>query len=677
MSHFPILDELAIIAALSVVVTVLLARLKLPVVAGLLLAGALAGPHGFAFVRSGDSIEVLAEVGVVLLLFTIGLEFSFSRLTSIFKQVAIGGVLQVGLTIAATAAVAMAFGQPFGRSVFFGFVVSLSSTAIVLRALTERQELDAPHGRVIVGTLIFQDLCVVPMVLLVPLLANHAPMQEAAVDVALALSKAAIVVVAAPFHSRFVVPRALAFVDASRSRDLFLLAILAICIGTAWLTSLAGLSLALGAFLGGMVVADTEYGHRAMGDMLPLRDALVSVFFVSLGMLFDIRIVLTEPLLVGGLLAAFLFAKGMLATLAAAAMRFPARVSWLVGIGLAQFGEFGFVLVRLGEDQGIVTGADVKPMLAAGVVSMFVTPLLVHIAPHVTAGERLLAPLERLLGVRSLVEVTPQEGPTNHVVIVGFGLAGRHAARALEACHLRYLAMELNADTVRKARGEQRPVYYGDATSEETLRHARLPEARALVILINDPAAVRRILDTALRVAPNVPVLVRSRYLNERSTLMEEGAYDVVADEVEGAVEMLVRLLRSLEVPRNVIDERIRALRNETGPAQRKQTLPRPEMRRQRALDELRVDSFLVREGMMAVGHSAAELRLRSLTGALIIAVKRGDTLMEKPDPTAPFASGDIIFFVGSSEAVRAAAACLESGCVPLPLQPLDSQPSS
>ena len=349
MGHVPLLDELAIVAALAVAVTVLLARLKLPTVAGLLAAGALLGPFGLRLVKSVHAIEVLAEVGVVLLLFSIGLEFSLARLRDIMRQVALGGVLQVGLTTAVTTGVAMLLGQSFGRGLFYGFAFALSSTAIVLRALAERRELDAPHGKFIVGTLIFQDLCVVPMVLIVPLLGSAAQAGAAAASISVALAKAAAVVVGTVVVARFVVPKVLGWVDASRSREVFLLAILALCIGTAWLTSMVGLSLALGAFLGGMVVADTEYSHRAMGDILPLRDAFVSIFFVSLGMLFDARLVLEQPLLVGGLLFGFLVAKGLLATVAAMAMRFPSRVAWLAGVGLAQFGEFGFVLSRLAQ----------------------------------------------------------------------------------------------------------------------------------------------------------------------------------------------------------------------------------------------------------------------------------------------------------------------------------------
>jgi CPA2 family monovalent cation:H+ antiporter-2 len=657
MGQVPLLSELAIIAAIAVAVTVLLHRLKLPTVAGLLVAGALMGPFGLKLIHSVHDIEILAEIGVVLLLFTIGLEFSLERLRHIFRQVAFGGVLQVGLTTLFVACVAKLSGLSTSKSIFYGFVFAMSSTAIVLRALSERQELDAPHGRIIVGTLIFQDLCVIPMVLVVPLLVTSGGGGVEPWAIALALGKAALVVAVIITLARVVVPWVLKYVAASRSREVFLLAILAICIGTAWVTNLAGLSLALGAFLGGMVVADTEYGRRALGDILPLRDVFVSIFFVSLGMLFNISVVFSRPLLVALLLLGFFVFKGLLATLSALAMRFPARVAWLAGMGLAQFGEFGFVLVDLGESTHLVNSTEVAPLLSAGILSMFLTPLVVRIAPHVTAGERLLAPLEKLIGARSLDDEDALEHAaiSDHVLLVGYGVAGRFAASALERAKVPFVVLELNAETVRAARARGEPVFYGDATSEETLGHAHLKTARVLVLLINDARAARRVIDTVRRVAPDVPILIRSRYLAERPLLLELGARDVVAEEVEGAVEVLSRLLRWLETPRNLIEESIRAVRQDTQTTERKLTLPRAALIDYRGLDELKIESVQIPEGSNGHGASLMALELRSKTGALVVAVRRDLQLLHKPDPTVPFLPEDIVYLVGTSSAIRCA----------------------
>jgi CPA2 family monovalent cation:H+ antiporter-2 len=656
MDHIPLLDELAVIAGLGVVVTVLLGRLRLPTVAGLLFAGALLGPFGLRLVSSMAAIEVLAELGVVLLLFTIGLEFSLDRLRDVMRQAAVGGTVQVGLTTAAAIVIATTFGQSLARGVFYGFVFSLSSTAIVLRALAERREVDAPHGRFIVGTLIFQDLCVVPMVLVLAFLGEGADPAAAAGRLIITFVKAAASVVAIALAARLLMPRILAWVDTARSREIFLLAILAICIGSAYFTSVAGLSLALGAFLGGMAVADTVYGHRALSEVLPLRDTFVSVFFISLGMLFDVRVVLEETILVALLTCGFLFGKGLLATLAAFTMRFPARVAWLAGVGLAQFSEFGFVLTKLAQKAGIIGTAEARPLLASGIITMFLTPVLVRIAPHVTAGERLLAPLERLIGVRSIDDADAGDpaGLSGHVVLVGYGVAGQLVARALTECGVPFVAIELNAATVRDARDQNLPVYYGDATSVEALGHAHLATARALVLLMNDPVAMQRVIDTARRVSADVPILARARYIRERDPLEHLGATRVVVEEVEGGLEMVAHILRVLEVPRNVIDERIERARAETQPSERLSTVPRPTLAEHGALAELKIESALVRAGSAAAGKSAKDLEIRKHTGALVVALARAGNLVEQPAAVA-FLVDDIVYLVGEKHSVERA----------------------
>lgn len=567
MHQIPLIDELALISAVAAVLAVILARFRLPTVAGLLLAGALIGPHALGAVTSVHAIELLAEIGVVLLLFSIGLEFSLERLRHIFGQVAIGGLLQLALTFGATFGIAIAVGLTPEVATLLGFMFGLSSTAIVLRGLAERRELDAPHGRFIVGTLLIQDLAVVPMVLVVPLLAPIAGAPQG--DIGVAMLKAAAVVAGTLLFARLIVPPILAWIDSSKSRDVFLLAVLAICIGTAFLTSLAGLSLALGAFLGGMVVADSPYGHRALGDILPLRDLFVSIFFVSLGMLFEPEVVLAEPLLTLGLVAGFMLGKGFLATLAAMAMRFPARVAWLAGVGLAQFGEFGFVLAKLGESSKLIDHATLSPVLAAGIISMFLTPLLVRLAPHITAGEKLLAPLEKLIGVKA-IDVADDERASaekDHVVVIGYGVAAQILIATLKARQIPYLVLELDPERVRKAASRGEPVFYADATSAEALGHAHLENARALVILISDAHAAHRIVDVARERAPHVPTWVRTRYVHEGEALtykikpvfkrasapMVEGEHHLVfiAEEVEGGAVVADRLLRAFGVPDN------------------------------------------------------------------------------------------------------------------------------
>jgi CPA2 family monovalent cation:H+ antiporter-2 len=653
--HF--LHEFALISLIAVVVAVVLSKFKLPTVAGLLAAGALLGPYGFQAIHSIHSIEVLAEMGVIFLLFSIGLEFSLSRLKHIFKQVLIGGLLQVGLTIAFSTMIAMFLGQSLGKSIFYGFVISLSSTAIVLKALGERRELDAPHGKFIVGTLIFQDLCVVPMVLIVPLLGDQNHGGNALVDISLAMLKAGAVMVALISIAGLIVPKLLDIVDASRSREVFILAMLGICIGTAWLTSLAGLSLALGAFLGGMVIADTEYGHRAIGDILPLRDTFVSVFFVSLGMMFNIEIVWEHPILVSLLMIWFLFFKGMIATFSAMAMKFPARAAWLAGVGLAQFGEFGFVLTKLAQKNQLVTQAEVAPLLNAGIITMFLTPLLVRIAPHITAGEKLLTPLEKLIGVKGVAQVDEPGQPEwkNHVVIIGFGPAGRFAAKALLECQQSFLILELNAESVRKGKEQGFPIYYGDATSEEALRHAHVDQAKLVLLLLNDPQAAMRIVKTIQQISAQIEILMRVRFMGEQEMISKLGVKEIVIEELEGSVETIAKMLRSLNLPRNVIDHQVRQIRQNTILSDRKQTIPRNQVAILNEGEELKIESLMVYSGSKAIGQSPISLKLRSETGVLVVAVKRDQQIISHIDDRCIFQAQDIVYLIANNHSIEKA----------------------
>ncbi|WP_170229284.1 cation:proton antiporter [Polyangium fumosum] len=663
MEQLPILRDLAIISIVGVLVVLVLGRVRLPAVAGLLLAGAFIGPTGFGLLSDAHRIQSLAEIGVVLLLFGIGLEFSLERLRQIAKTVTIGGSLQVGLTILASVLCARLAGQTYARGILFGFLFALSSTALVLRTLAERGEVDAPHGRFIVGALIFQDLCVVPMVLVIPILAGKSG-GDPAHDLLLALGKAALLVLVTVVVARSLVPRFFALVDRARSRELFLMAVLGICLATAFFTSLAGLSLALGAFLAGILLAGSEYAHRAIGDVLPLRHAFTSLFFVSLGMLLDAHVLLDRPLSVGLYLAAFVIGKGFIATLSALSMRFPARVAWLAGVGLAQFGEFGFVLATLAERNGLITPSEDRALLAAGVLSMIITPLAMHLAPRVRAGEKILKPLERLLGARGIDEPMPEHSAlSEHVIIVGYGVAGKMLARALAETSVPYLVLELNAETVRTAREAGEPAYYADVTSPEALASARVEHAAALVLLINDPEATRRAVAAAKQSAPKIPVLVRAHYIAADRALMELGAEEVVFEELEAGLEMIARVLRRRGIPRNVIIERVNVARRESkGLFIRKQTLQRPTLATLPELGELKVETFLVRRGSFACGKSPFDLDLRHKTGASLVAIRRGGSLCEDVTASAPFREDDVLYLVGKLVAIESAVRLLDEG---------------
>jgi CPA2 family monovalent cation:H+ antiporter-2 len=632
-------------------VTLILGRLKLPVVAGLVLSGALVGPKALSLAHDPEAIEVIAEVGVIFLLFTIGLEFSLSRLKNIFRQVALGGLLQVGVTTLVTSLVCLSMNLSIPEAIVYGFVFALSSTALVLRTLGERGELDAPHGRFIVGTLIFQDLCIVPMVLIVPLLINGLDKPETWQAIMLALVKATLVVVLLFAVSRKVIPLLFRWVNASRSNEVFILTVLCLCIGTAYLTSLTGLSLALGAFLAGMIVADTDFRHRAMGDILPLRDVFVSFFFVSLGMFFDFQLLAEKPVEVGLLLLAFIGGKGLIAILAASFMRFPPRAAWLAGVGLAQFGEFGFIILQLAIQEGVVIENEIGTLLNAGILSMFLTPLLVYKAPHFTAGERALDPLAKLLRARSAEELEDRTvGHSDHVVVIGYGLAGRLLTNSLSRLKIEAVALEMNSDNVELGRKLGDPVYYADATSEEALGHAHVESCRAIVIMINDNQAIERVISTIARMKVEAPVFVRTQYMRGSEKLQNELPVNIVASEVEGGLEILSLVLNQLQIPRNLIIREVDQAREETMHSDREYSSSPLPLEAHAGLKDLKVEKLIVTAKSRVAGQSPRNLDLAESTGVSILAVRRQDSLLVHRIADIIFEPEDLVYCLGSKQ---------------------------
>jgi CPA2 family monovalent cation:H+ antiporter-2 len=538
-----LLRDLSILGLLAVVTAVGLSRLNLPIVAGFLVAGATFGPNGFGLITDAEEIRAIADIGVVLLLFGIGLEFSLERLRFIWRSVAVGGAVQVGLTVLAVALGLAAVGEAPERALLFGFVIALSSTAIVLRALTVRGEIDAPHGRFTVGVLIFQDLLVVPLILMVPVLAGEDGIT--AIREALeALLKGGFAIIVTVLGARLIIPRLFRLIDAVQSREVFLLAVLSVGLGTAWAMSELGLSLALGALLAGMVLADAGYGERAVTSALPLRDVLLSLFFVSLGMLFDAEALLGNPAVALAILAMLLVGKTIVAAIAAILMRYPPRAAWLAAVGLAQFSEFGFILLLVAENEGLVTADETALMISVGVASMVVSRVAMALAPRSRAGESALRPLARLMRTAAIDESTAQrEGLEGHVVLAGYGVAGHLLSHALDEAGIPLVVLEVNPERVRHAHEVGAPVYYGDVTSDEALHHAAIEQADALVILINDPDALRRAIATARRLAPDIFIVARSQYVAEHDALVERGADLVVYEELEAGLEVTARVL--------------------------------------------------------------------------------------------------------------------------------------
>jgi K+:H+ antiporter len=667
MTQYVILKDLAIIFAVSLVVVLIFHRIKLPALPGFIVAGVLLGPNALGLVADVHQVESLAEVGVILLLFTIGIEFSLSRLREMGRQVAAAGGAQVGLTVTLAGAVALLVGLTWQVALVLGFLVALSSTAIVLKGLADQGEIDAPHGRLATGVLVFQDLCVVPMMLVLPFLAGRA--SGGAVGLLIALGKAVLVVIGVLILARSVVPRVLALIVQTRSRELFLIAVILIGTLTALGTAAAGASLALGAFLAGLVISESDYGHQAMAELLPFRDVFISLFFVTVGMLVQAGFLRDHPALALGGVAVIMGGKTVLAAVGPVAMGYSGRIALLAGLAVSQIGEFSFVLAREGRGAGLLADGLYQTFLAVAVLTMLVTPFLLQGGPAVVDRLARVIPIGRLLpGLRQAVMVAGDQPLSDHVIVAGYGLNGRNLAAALRSIQAPYLIVELNAQTVQQARARGEPAFYGDATREEILRALGVERARMLVVAISDPTATRRMVRVARGLNPRIHIIARTRYVAEIPELTRLGADSVIPEEFETSIEIFARVLAHYNVSRSEIDELVNQIRASHYAALRggdgRLTLGAVAGIPQMAVERLRLppDSPLPGQTLAATG-------LRKRTGALVLSVTRGLEDIPTPGPQFRLAVGDVLVVVGQPQQLRAAAA-LVGGATPASSQP-------
>jgi CPA2 family monovalent cation:H+ antiporter-2 len=659
MTHYVILQDLAIIFAVSLVVILVFHRIRLPALPGFIVAGIVLGPNALGLVSDVQQVESLAEVGVILLLFTIGIEFSLSRLREMGRQVVAGGGAQVILTVGLACALAMALGLAWQVALLIGFLVALSSTAIVLKGLADLGEIDAPHGRLATGVLIFQDLCVVPMMLILPFLAGRSG--GGAAGLLVALGKAALVVIGVLVLARSVVPRALALILKTRSRELFLIAVILVGTLTALGTAAAGASLALGAFLAGLVISESDYGHQAMAELLPFRDIFISLFFVAVGMLVQVGFVRDHPVLALGGVAVILGGKSLIAAVGPALLGYSGRVALLAGLAVAQIGEFSFVLAREGRGAGLLAESLYQTFLAVAVLTMLVTPFLLQGGPTILDGVERLIPLRRLMpGLRDEAITAADQPLTDHVIIAGYGLNGRNLAAALRAIGAPYLIVELNAQTVQQARARGEPAFYGDATREEILRALGVERARMLVVAISDPTATRRMVRVARGLNPRIHIIARTRYVAEIPELTRLGADVVIPEEFETSIEIFAQVLGHYQVPRADIDGLIGQIRASHYAALRDGGgATRFRLGAVAGIPQMAVERLRLPPGSPLVGKSLAATGLRKRTGALVLSVTRGQQEITTPGPRFRFAVGDVLVVVGQPQQLQAAAALL------------------
>ncbi|HKY30035.1 MAG TPA: cation:proton antiporter [Pyrinomonadaceae bacterium] len=647
----PLLQDLLVLLVASVPIAFIFNLLRLPTIVGFMITGVVIGPYGLGLIKDPHAIEVLAEIGIVLLLFTIGLEFSLRRILEMKRMVFLGGGLQVTLTSLLATALAYLLGRPLNQAIFFGFLFALSSTAIVLKTYIDRAEVDSPHGRAGVGILLFQDLSIVPMMLLIPVLGGTQGRSPWRIVLTLLIAAAAIGAII--LTARILVPRLLHHIVRLRSSELFIISVVLLSLGTSWLTSQFGLSLALGAFIAGMVLSESEYSHQIVADILPFRDVFNSVFFISIGMLLSVSALASDVFTVLGWVGMLVVGKALLVLAIVRLLGYSLRVSIMTALGLAQIGEFSFILAKAGLPEALLSSTDYQRFLAASILSMIATPFLIKAAPRIGyAVQSVFAPGSLL--EPSVVGFDPKEANLRgHVVIIGYGLNGRNLAKVLSRTGIPYVVLELNAEAVRNARAENEPVVYGDATRREVLHHVGIEHSRILVLAISDPAATRHTVSLARQINPDINIIVRTRYMSEMHDLQELGANEVIPEEFETSIEIFSRVLREFGIARHAIQRQIAAIRSEGYQMLRVPSLPISDVKGVAdALKSASTETLIVERDAAAVGRSIGDLRLRKQTGVTIIAITRDGHTEINPGPEQILQPDDVLVLLGGTDQI-------------------------
>ncbi len=584
-------------------------------------------------------ISQYAELGVILLLFTIGLEISFRDLLQASQMLIIGGTLQLLLTIGFVYGIAIVLGLSPPVAVAFGLMIAVSSTTIVMAALGERGERGSLHGRFLLSVLILQDLAVVPIMLLLPVLAGETPVGLE--QLPLALARGGVILSVILVSLRWGVPTLLYHAARIRSGEVFLFSVVAICILTVYVSGMLGLSFAFGAFLAGLLIADSDFRHETMALVMPFRDLFSGIFFVSIGMLLKTDFILEQPLLVIGLTTGIVAVKTLPAMLSARALGLPIRTIVIGGLSLAHVGEFSFVIANSALALGLLVVEGYQLFLNAAVISMAIAPFLIRLSSLI--GAHLAGSIPHRDG-----GIEPA-GHSGHLVIVGFGLSGQKIARVARESGIGYTVIEANPETVRRMRNRGEPIYFGDAAHAGVLEWAGVDRARMLVCVISDPGAVARIVCAARRMNPGLFIAVRVRYAAEIEALRAAGADEVVAEEFEALIELVTRVLSVYMVPFDEIEgyvERVRADGYAMFRSLRASASGGLDVRGR--LYNLDIRTYRVAPTSPLAGRRLDESRLRSDFGATVLAVQRGDTTIPNPSGVESLLPGDVVVLFGS-----------------------------
>ena len=657
--EYQILAQVLMLLLAAVVILYLFRRLRLPPVLGYLVVGVVAGPVGLGIVPTDDQ-ALLAEFGIVFLLFTLGLEFSLPRVIAMKREVFGLGALQVAVTTLVFGLVASSLGMGAGISVLIGGALALSSTALVIKQLSDQLELSNRHGRLATGILLFQDIAAVPLLVLVSLLAVGDTAYNI-MDVLKALVEGGLVIIVVLLAGRWLLRPLFREIARAHVPEHFTLAVLLVALGAAWATHAVGLSLALGAFLAGMMLSETEFRHQVEADIRPFRDVLLGLFFITIGMRLDVGLLFREAAPVAGLVAALIVGKAVLVIAIARGFAGSWRDAGRTSLAVAQGGEFGLALISLAASAAIISPALTQPILAALILSMLISPLVIRANSDLTAwmesgDAAAIAELDQeMRATRSLAK-------RDHVVICGYGRVGQNVARLLEEEGFEFIALDLDPGRVRRARQAGDPVYYGDAAKADILARIGLAHANAVVISISDPLYAVRIVETVRRFRKDVPILVRTPDDAYFDLLQQTGASVIVPESIESSLILSAHALRVLSVPLSRIIrtmERVRGHRY----GELRQVFPKEAARHLDETHALReqLSTIAVPPGAHAVGRTLAELQLADAE-VMVNAIRRDGITGRGPLPETKLRAGDVVVLFGTPEALERGESILLNG---------------
>ena len=650
--EFTILKDIVIIFALSTLVNFLFTKIKVPTIIGYMLTGIIAGPHLLSIISASHEIELMAEIGVVLLMFTIGLEFSLKQLVKIRRTVFFGGLMQFIITALITFLIARTYNIGWKGALFVGFLTALSSTAVVLKLLQERSELTSNYGRTVLGILIFQDIIVIPLLLFTPMLGGEvANMTTQFFHLFL---KTLVIVGFVYVGNKWLMPKLLHLIALTKNQELFFMSILLICLSVALITSELGMSLAFGAFLAGLMISGSEYSHNAFGNIVPFKDTFTSFFFVTIGMLLDLGFIRENYMLVIVTVLIVISLKTFVAGGTSFVLGHTFKGTVMVGLALSQVGEFSFILAQLGMSYQIIQEYYYQLFLSVAIISMSISPLLIGVAKPF-ADFLLKLPLPQFW-VEGLFPLKHIEVPAlkNHLVLIGKDSRALNLSSMVKLMNIPYASIVFDPATVQKLQKKGEIVIYGDAINEPILKKAHVDTADIVVISVGNVITTMAILDKIRLLNNRAFIIVRSKKVDDIEELYNQGANQVIPEEFETAIEMFKRILIKHLVPRNEIEYAIAKIRDENYGIFREQD----EDTNSKILKELpniEIIAMTIHQKSFLVNKSTSDVRFRKTYGISLVAIKREDLIIDHPIRNVIFEVGDIAYFLGTPDQIAKA----------------------